>query len=404
MPNRVQSEVTKIEGQSGGIRVPADAVLPRSGTGLLERVGERTFGSAKVLYEVLASPYEDGTTMTMADAIYPFAFVYRWGAEAGAGDAHEPRMKEVLAPLRERLAGIRAVRVDATTHAVSEGTNVVWRTLVLEVYLRAAAGDERQVAALAAPWSTVPWHLLALMEQAVIRGYAAFSREEAVRRGIAWLDLVRDRDLGARLKDLAARFEQDGFRPEPLKDLVTADEARARWRSLRAFAERQGHFLVANGPYRLKTWGPRSVALEAVREMSYPLGFGTFDRFVNPPQAVIETATRDGREITVRASAEMILKAGRGTRLVKEPLTRTTARGVQPLLVVSRFLLLDDAGKVLLLDKMDWRDDGGFAIRLPERLPPGGYKVVVAIFLDGNALQPSTRILEFRVGAADRPG
>jgi hypothetical protein len=242
------------------------------------------------------------------------------------------------------------------------------------------------------------------MEQAVIRGYAAFSREEAVRRGIAWLDLVRDRDLGARLKDLAARFEQDGFRPEPLKDLVTADEARARWRSLRAFAERQGHFLVANGPYRLKTWGPRSVALEAVREMSYPLGFGTFDRFVNPPQAVIETATRDGREITVRASAEMILKAGRGTRLVKEPLTRTTARGVQPLLVVSRFLLLDDAGKVLLLDKMDWRDDGGFAIRLPERLPPGGYKVVVAIFLDGNALQPSTRILEFRVGAADRPG
>ena len=31
----------------------------------------------------------------------------------------------------------------------------------------------------------------------------------------------------------------------------------------------------------------RSVVLEAVRELTYPLGFGTFDRFVNPPRAVI---------------------------------------------------------------------------------------------------------------------
>ena len=50
------------------------------------------------------------------------------------------------------------------------------KTPVLEVYLRDAPGDERQVAALAPPWSTVPWHLLVLMEEAVIRGYAAFSR------------------------------------------------------------------------------------------------------------------------------------------------------------------------------------------------------------------------------------
>ena len=67
---------------------------------------------------------------------------------------------------------------------------------MLEVYLRDAPGDERQVAALAPPWSTVPWHLLVLMEEAVIRGHAAFSEEEAARRRVPWLDLVRDRRSG----------------------------------------------------------------------------------------------------------------------------------------------------------------------------------------------------------------
>jgi hypothetical protein len=239
----------------------------------------------------------------------------------------------------------------------------------------------------------------------VVRGYAAFSAEEAKRRGVPWLDLVRDQALRTKLQGLVARFEQEGYRPAPLRDLVTADEAKARWRSLRAFAEKSGHFLVANGPYRLKSWTPASVVLEAVREITYPLGFGTFDRFVHPPRAVVEALTQDGRSITVRASAEMTLKGGRGYRDVKEPLEHTTMRGTYPLLVVSRYLLISDGdGKVLKVDKMQWREDGQFAIDLPERLPPGQYTVILAIFLDGNALQPSARMLHVRIGPRGSPG
>ena len=94
MPNRVQSEVTKVVGQSGGIRVPADAMRLQPGTGALQRVGDRAVSSAKVVYEVLASPFEDGTEMAVADVLYPFAFAYRWGAKADAGrNAHEPRLE-----------------------------------------------------------------------------------------------------------------------------------------------------------------------------------------------------------------------------------------------------------------------------------------------------------------------
>ena len=189
------------------------------------------------------------------------------------------------------------------------------------------------------------------------------------------------------MQELVAQFERESYRPAPLKDLVTAEEAQARWRALRAFAEKNGHFLVANGPYRLKSWTPSSIVLEAVREMTYPLGFGTFDRFVHPPRAAIEAAAQDGRSIKVRASAEMTLKGGRGYTHVKEPLLHTTARGIYPLLVVSRYLLIDAAGKVLKVDKMRWAEDGHFAIDLAPDLPPGDYTVILGIFLDGNAVR-----------------
>jgi hypothetical protein len=406
MPNRVQSELTKVEGRSGGIKVPADALRPESGSGALQPVGGWAFASAKATYEVLASPFEDGTEQSVADLLYPYAFVYRWGARAPGGEpAGEPRLAATFAAMEERLVGLKVVRVEETTHNIAEGLSVVTKTPFVEVYLRAAPGDERQVAALAPPWSTVPWHLLVLMEEAVSRGWAAFSGEEAARRGVPWLDLVRDSALKVKLQDLAAQFEREGYRPAALQDLVSADEARARWRSLGAFVEKNGHFLIANGPYRLKSWTPDGMVLEAVREMTYPLGFGTFDRFVYPPKAVIEEVKQDGRSIIVRASADMTLKAGRGTMHVKEPLQRTTARGTNPLLVVSRYLLIDAAGKVLKLDKMHWRDDGLFTIDLPQDLPPGAYAVTLAVLLDGNTIEPSARTLQIRrIGASGSPG
>ncbi len=83
MPNRVQSEVTKVEGQSGGIKVPADAMRPQPGSGALQRVGDRAFASAKVVYEVLASPFEDGTERPWRTCSIRYAFAYRWGAKSG---------------------------------------------------------------------------------------------------------------------------------------------------------------------------------------------------------------------------------------------------------------------------------------------------------------------------------
>src|SRR5262245_56174836 len=404
MHNRVQSVVTKVEGQSGGIRVPPDARRPRPGTGTLDPVGASTFASAKVVYEVRTSPFEDGSEMDVADVIYPFMFTYRWGANANSGgDNPEPRLEQTLAAMQEHVAGLKVVRVERTKHVIAENWEIFTNTPVVEVYLRGVPHDELQVAAMVPPWSTIPWHLLALMEEAVKRGYAAFSKNESERRRIPWMDLVRDQDLRAKLLPLIAQFERESYRPEPLTEFVTAEAAQARWRALAAFAEKNGHFLVTNGPYRLAQWNPESVVLQAVREVTYPLGFGTFDRFVHPPRAVVESIAHDADTITVRASTEMILKVGRDYKLTKEPLLRTTLRGTFGLLVVSRYLLIGPDGKVRTLDKMHWEDDGRFTIKLPKRLAPGEYTVNLAIFLDGNSMTPSAKSLRLRVGGTGSP-
>jgi len=404
--NRLEFELTEApKGQSGGIKVPADALLPTPGSGELRPVGEARFASAKLVYRLVASPFLDGTETGIADLLYPFVMTYRWGARSGPGDAaYEPRLDAALTVIGDRLMGLRPLRVERNAKSIAPELDIIQKTPIIEVYLRDTPGDSHQVAALAPPWSAVPWPLLALMEQAVLRGHAAFSRQQAERRGVPWLDLARDRSLNATLQALVAEFARTGYRPAALRSLVDTEEARRRWRALAAFAETNGHFLVTNGPYRLKRWGPSSVLLGAVREMTFPLGFGTYDRYVNPPRAIIREAAREADQITVRVDAETTVRMQRHYETQREPLTRRTSRGVWGLLVVSRYLLIGPDGSVVDAGKMQWLEDGRFALALPAGLPSGDYAALVAVFLDGNSLMPSTRTLHFRLAEGERSG
>jgi hypothetical protein len=395
-PNRVLFAVTAMRGQSGGVKAPTEALVPEPGSGRFVRAGSHAFASAKVVYDVVASPYLDGSETEMADLVYPFAFLYRWGSGA-ADKTGEPALGPAFANLRDRLVGLKTLRVESTVKSIAPGFDLVQKTPVIEVYLRDTPGDDHQIAALAPPWSTVPWHLLALMEAAVERRFAAFSKEESERGRVPWLDLVRDPAMLAKLKGLAEEFERTRYRPEALKDFVTAEQAAHRWRSIRAFAEKAGHFLITNGPYRLQAWTEDSVVLKAVREATYPLGFGTFDRYVNPPEAVIREAVGDAKGILVRADADIAVKVARHYETKREPLTRNTAHGLYPVLVVSRYYLVGVGGDVVGAGKMTWEPDHSFRVTLPELLPPGNYAALLGIFLDGNALLPSTRIIRFTV-------
>src|SRR6185436_14363662 len=219
------------------VAVPADAVVPEAGSGRLQPVGPDRVARLKLTYKVLGSAFHDGTRTSAADLLYAYAFAFRWGARGIGEQAHyDPAIDSATLPLRRHLLGVRIAGVDAASKSFRVGDVAFVREIfTVEVYLGIAPEEPEWSAVVAPPWSTLPWPVLALMEQAVERGWAAFSAEEARRRAVAWLDLVRSPELAGKLAALVAEYERDGFRPQALGAYVAADEARKRWAALLAF-------------------------------------------------------------------------------------------------------------------------------------------------------------------------
>src|SRR5207249_408802 len=220
--------------------------------------------------------------------------------------------------------GFKVLRVDSEVKKYSDIT-FTYVVPVVEVYANPLARDPQDVAAEAAPWSAVPWHVLVLMEEAVNRGVGAFSAAEAKRRGIRWLDLARDAKTREALAAIADGFARQAYVPESLKRFVTADEAQSRWKAIRQYAQRRGHFLVTNGPYQLVKWTDSAVTLEVFRDFSNSMGVGAFDRFAIPRRAYVTRIVPRGDRLEVYAEVERVEKFMRDHRLAREPLAASTS-------------------------------------------------------------------------------
>jgi hypothetical protein len=333
--------------------------------------------------------------MEAIDLLYPYVLAYRWGASP-SGARFDGEVAAATQRLRDRLAGVRVLRVEQRSLQVADLT-FTYRYPIVEVYLDGPSAGNEEDALIAPPWSTVPWHLLALMEAAVERNIVAFSRTEASHRGLPWLDLVRDRAQLAALSGLIKEFAQTGYRPAGLERFVSADGATARWHALAKFLEDNGHLLVTNGPYRLLRWSPEGTVLGVVRDFTYPVGIGTFDRFAYPPHAVITAVTRTDDSIIVAADVELAVKMQRDHRPVRQPLLRDTLRGTLPIRPLCRYFIADAADKVLAAGSASWQADGRFAAPVPATLPAGTYRLFAGVFLDGNSIEPSVGSLSLEV-------
>ncbi|MBI3326025.1 MAG: hypothetical protein HYZ81_04880, partial [Nitrospinae bacterium] len=306
IPNRISPMTTVEGGPSGGVKIPRDALIPEPGTGRLREVGEGKTAKAKVTYRVLTSAFQDGTQMAVADLLYPYIMASRWSVRKTPNRAqYDPSIEASTALLRERLVGLRVVRVEKEMKNLGE-LKLIQELPVIEVYVNYTSLDPQQVASLAPPWSSLPWHLLVLMEEAVNRGFVAFSGEEAKRRGVGWLDLVRDQQMRDRLASLLGDLAVQGYLPDTLKGFVTAEDARQRWAALDKFYQTRGHFLVTNGPYMLEKWSEPSVVLQVFRDLTYPLGIGSFDRYVFPPKAYISKIELRRDRLEISAEVERV--------------------------------------------------------------------------------------------------
>jgi hypothetical protein len=378
------------------VSIPADAVLPEAPSGRLQSVGPGKSATLKLAYKVLGSAFHDGTKTSPADLLYAYAFAYRWGVQGSAETVrYDPYVDAATAPLRQALLGVRIVGIDAASKSFRVGdVNFVREVIAVEVYLTGVAEGPEWSAVIAPPWSTLPWHLLALLEAAVERGWAAFSEQEARRRGLPWLDLVRDKELGAKLAALATEFERGAWTPDVLRGLVGADDARRRWAALLAFHRANGHVLVTNGPYRLKAWSEDSVMLEAFRDLTYPLGVGSYDAYAYPRRGFLTGAEWSGGSLLLSGDIEIVEKFQRSHRLVRTPLKSVPPADLRRAAPECRYLVTDADGRVVLAGVATLGADAHFHIDLPDRLPAGRYILSALMAVNGNVMNPDIRRIE----------
>jgi len=387
IPNRA-----RVQAIEDGGEVPPDALVPAGG--MLKPAGPGVTARTKLVYRVLLSNFHDDQKMSGADLLYPYALATRWGVSGGRD--YDPEVDRATAALRGALAAVRIVRVDTQIRDLGD-MQILYEVALAEVYLKTAV-DPRYAASLAPPWSPVPWEVLALMEQAVGRGLGAFSEREARRRGVPWLDLARDAKTGAALSRLTADFERRAWVPEALSGLVAPEQARQRWRALAQFHRKTGHFLVTAGPYQVGKVTATSATLPVFRDFTYPLGVGSFDQFAIPIRAFVRAVKRKGDRLEIQADVESVEKAGRSYKILRGPFTPGPAGEStrEPLTV--HWLMVSSGDEVVAAGAAREVQGGRLIVDPGGRVKPGTYRVMLALALNGNLVNPEVKVVSYRVG------
>jgi hypothetical protein len=210
------------------------------------------------------------------------------------------------------------------------------------------------------------------------------------------LDLVRPARQTERLGRLVDEFAARGYLPEALKGWATAGEARRRWRALGAFYRAHGHFLVTNGPYRLARWSSTGVVLQAFRDLSYPLGVGSFDKDVFPRRASIPTVAQQGDRIELRPEVERVFKYDRYYKIVREALGSETSGAIDTVTPTCRYVIVGSDKRVAKVGTAPDSKNAEYRIDLGEGLSPGAYTAFVAVFLNDNYMAPEVKAVSFR--------
>ena len=379
-----------------GVAIPPDAMLPEPGNGRLQAVGPDKFAKSKLTYRLLGSAFHDGTKTGVADFLYAYIFAYRWGVQNDRD--YDPSVDSATAPLRRQLAGLRVLGSDAVSRSFRVGdVNFIRELFTIEVYAKVSPEDPERDAVVEPPWSTLPWHLIALMEEAVGRGWGAFSQAEATRRGVEWLDLVRSKQMNARLAALVETFEREGFRPLALQPLVSAGDARKRWAALAAFHKAHGHFLVTNGPYQVKRWSAETVTLDAFRDLTYPLGVGSYDAYAVPRRGYITNVTREKDGVSLSSDIETVVKFARSHRIERAPIKSISRDVLKRAAPECRYVVIDDKGSVVLAGTVALDDGVMFQINLNGKLPTGDYTIMALIVVNGNAANAAIRRIPVQI-------
>ena len=213
--------------------------------------------------------------MDMNDIIYSTYFLLEWGSEKDENDkTFDSDYSPQAAQTAKTLVGIKPI--DDNT---------------IEVYTNYWHFDEGEIASWASPWSSMPWEIMAAMEQAVIDGKTSFSRSESISKNVNWLSLVIPNDakmIQSQLED----FKSSNFIPDSLTGFEQiSDFDTSRYQSSVNWIDRYGHAVISNGPFYLQGYSPdsRSITIKSFDSSGYPLTQGMWKDFEHAEFPLIES-------------------------------------------------------------------------------------------------------------------
>jgi peptide/nickel transport system substrate-binding protein len=274
IPFRAEFE-TETAGPDGTLEVPEDALMWDAAADAWTPVGGGVTAVSKVTYDYskyFQAPFHHGQPITPADLIYSIA--QSWES---AYDEDRIQIETALGvtarPFLETFKGFRLLDDDR-----------------LETYVDFWHFEPAYIASYAtAGGLATPWELLYAMDDVVFeQRRGAYSDTTAARFSVPWLSLVTETDARLVIRTLR-RFESDGQFPEAVfnlngRQLMTADEAKARYQACVDWFEQTNLLVISNGPFFLTRYDPPAqfAQADAFRAEGYPFKPGDWE-FGEPP-------------------------------------------------------------------------------------------------------------------------
>ena len=279
IPYRASFE-TETAGPDGTLEVPEDALLWDAAADAWTPVGTGVTAVSKVTFDFskyFQAPFHHGPQITPADLIYSIAQAWEI-----AYDEERVQIETVLGvtsrPFLETFKGFRLLDDDR-----------------LETYVNFWHFEPSYIASYAVAGGVgTPWELLYAMDDVVFaerRG--AYSDTTAARFSVPWLSLVTETDARLVIRTLR-RFLGDESFPEAIfnlngRNLVTVDDAKARYQACIDWFDRTNLLVISNGPFFLSRYDPPAqfAQADAFRAEGYPFKPGDWE-FGEPPVLALD--------------------------------------------------------------------------------------------------------------------
>ena len=253
------------KGPESVVNVPDDAIIWDSKSKNWKKVGPGISAVSKATFDLKLGEWHHGQKMDMSDIIYSTYFLLEWGSEKDENDkTFDSDYSPQAAQTAKTLVGIKPIDEDT-----------------IEVYTNYWHFDEGEIASWTSPWSSMPWEIMAAMEQLVVDGKISFSRSESISKNVNWLSLIIPND--ARLvQNQLESFKASNFIPESISEFnQISDYQISRYQASVDWIDKHEHAIISNGPFYLDGYSPdsRSITIKSFDSIEYPLTQGIWNKF-----------------------------------------------------------------------------------------------------------------------------